>query len=216
MSIEKLLKTNVNEHIEKKNNLSYLSWAWAWAEALKADPSATYQIALFDEHGADGRKRTVPYMNINDTAMVMVTVTIFGKAMTCQLPVMDHRNKAIPNPDAFAVNTAHMRCMTKALSLHGLGLYIYAGEDLPEEGPVPASVKHSPRGGIGEDLPAEEKEYLKTVADILTTQVAEGNVGRAYERLTEENLEAEQKVYLWDQLDSKTRSALKKAKEAAN
>lgn len=216
MSIEKLLKTNVNEHVEKKNNLSYLSWAWAWAEALKADPTATYQIALFDEHGADGRKRTVPYMNINDTAMVMVTVTIFGKPMTCQLPVMDHRNKAIPNPDAFAVNTAHMRCMTKALSLHGLGLYIYAGEDLPEEGPVPASIKHSPRGGIGEDLPAEEKEYLKTVADILTTQVAEGNVGRAYERLTEENLEADQKVYLWDQLDSKTRSALKKAKEAAN
>jgi len=51
--------------------------------------------------------------------------------MTCQLPVMDHRNKAILNPDAFQVNTAIMRCMTKALSLHGLGLYIYAGEDLP-------------------------------------------------------------------------------------
>jgi hypothetical protein len=216
MSVEKLLKTNVNEHIEKKNNLSYLSWAWAWAEALKADPAATYQIALFDEHGADGRKRTVPFMTINDTAMVMVTVTMFGKPMTCQLPVMDHRNKAIPNPDAFAVNTAHMRCMTKALSLHGLGLYIYAGEDLPEEGPVPSSVKHSPRGGIGEELPAEEKEYLKAMADMLTTQVAAGEVGRAYERMTEENLEAEQKVYLWDQLDSKTRSALKKAKEAAN
>ena len=64
--------------------------------------------------------------------MVFVTVTMFGKAMTCQLPVMDFRNKAIHNPDAFAVNTAIMRCMTKALSLHGLGLYIYAGEDLPE------------------------------------------------------------------------------------
>jgi hypothetical protein len=216
MSIEKLLKTNVNEHIEKKNNLSYLSWAWAWAEALKADPSATYQIALFDEYGTDGRKRTVPYMNIHDTAMVMVTVTIFGKPMACQLPVMDHRNKAIQNPDSFAVNTALMRCMAKGLALHGLGLYIYAGEDLPEEGPVPASVKHSPRGGIGDELPTEEKEYLKAVADMLTTQVAAGEVGRAYERMTEENLEAEQKVYLWDQLDSKTRSALKKAKEAAN
>jgi hypothetical protein len=72
------------------------------------------------------------FMDINGTAMVWVTVTIFDKAMTCQLPVMDHRNKAIPNPDAFQVNTAIMRCMTKALSLHGLGLYIYAGEDLPE------------------------------------------------------------------------------------
>jgi hypothetical protein len=72
------------------------------------------------------------YMDINGTAMVWVTVTMFDKPMTCQLPVMDHRNKAILNPDAFQVNTAIMRCMTKALSLHGLGLYIYAGEDLPQ------------------------------------------------------------------------------------
>jgi hypothetical protein len=57
---------------------------------------------------------------------------MFDKPMTCQLPVMDHRNKAIQSPDAFQVNTAIMRCMTKALGLHGLGLYIYAGEDLPE------------------------------------------------------------------------------------
>ena len=118
-----MLKTNVNEHTEKKNGLTYLSWAWAWAEALKADPEATYKIEMFE-----GK----PFVDINGTAMVMVTVTMFGKPMTCQLPVMDYRNKAIPSPDAFAVNTAIMRCMTKALSLHGLGLYIYAGEDLPE------------------------------------------------------------------------------------
>jgi hypothetical protein len=121
--IEKLLKTNVNEHTEKKNGLTYLSWAWAWAEALKADPEAIYKIEMFGDKC---------FMDINGTAMVFVTVTLFGKPMTCQLPVMDYRNKAIPNPDAFAVNTAIMRCMTKALSLHGLGLYIYAGEDLPE------------------------------------------------------------------------------------
>lgn len=123
MSIEKLLKENVNGHVEKKNGLSYLSWAWAWAEALKADPAATYKVEMFGDKC---------YMDINGTAMVWVTVTMFGKPMTCQLPVMDYRNKAIPTPDAFAVNTAIMRCMTKALSLHGLGLYIYAGEDLPE------------------------------------------------------------------------------------
>ena len=118
-----MLKTNVNEHTEKKNGLTYLSWAWAWAEALKADPEATYKIEMFD-----GKC----FMDINGTAMVFVTVTLFGKPMTCQLPVMDYRNKAIPKPDAFAVNTAIMRCMTKALILHGFGLYIYAGEDLPE------------------------------------------------------------------------------------
>ena len=124
MNIETLLKTNVNDHIEKKNNLSYLSWAWAWAEALKADPKAVYKVEMFGDKC---------YMDINGTAMVWVTVTMFDKQMTCQLPVMNYKNQAIPNPDAFAVNTAIMRCMTKALSLHGLGLYIYAGEDLPED-----------------------------------------------------------------------------------
>ena len=122
-----LLTLNVNDHTEKKANLTYLSWAWAWAEALKADQDAHYQVQMW---GKDGEEKC--YMDINGTCMVWVTVTMFGKPMTCQLPVMDHRNKAVPNPDAFQVNTAIMRCMTKALSLHGLGLYIYAGEDLPE------------------------------------------------------------------------------------
>jgi len=122
-AINKLLSTNVNSHTEKKNNLTYLSWAWAWAEALKADEDAVYKVEMFGDKC---------YMDVNGTAMVFVTVTMFRKPVTCQLPVMDFRNKAILNPDAFAVNTAIMRCMTKALSLHGLGLYIYAGEDLPE------------------------------------------------------------------------------------
>ena len=122
-AINKLLSTNVNNHTEKKGNLTYLSWAWAWAEALKADEDATFNVEMFSDKC---------YMDINGTAMVFVTVTMFRKSVTCQLPVMDYKNKAIPNPDAFAVNTAIMRCMTKALSLHGLGLYIYAGEDLPE------------------------------------------------------------------------------------
>ena len=118
-----LLSKNVNEHTEKKANLTYLSWAWAWAEALRVDPDATYKVEMFGDKC---------YMDINGTAMVFVTVTMFGKPMTCQLPVMDFRNKAILSPDAFAVNTAIMRCMTKALALHGLGLYIYSGDDLPE------------------------------------------------------------------------------------
>jgi len=119
-----LLKINVNDHTEKKNGLTYLSWAWAWAEVLKADPSAVFHVEQFD-----GK----PYMDVNGTGMVWVTVTMFGQPRTCMLPVMDYRNKPITNPDAFAVNTAIMRCMTKAVSLHGLGLYIYAGEDVPEE-----------------------------------------------------------------------------------
>jgi hypothetical protein len=135
MNINDLLVLNVNEHTEKKNGLTYLSWAWAWAEALKADPAATFKVEMFGDKC---------YMEINGTAMVWVTVTLFGKPMTCQLPVMDYKNKAVPNPDAFAVNTAIMRCMTKALSLHGLGLYIYAGEDIPEEDAKPVKEEVKP------------------------------------------------------------------------
>jgi hypothetical protein len=125
-----LLKINVNDHTEKKNGLTYLSWAWAWAEALKADPAATFEVKSFNYDAYT----ELPFMSMNGTAMVWVTVTMFGKPMTCFLPVMDHRNKPIASPDSFQVNTAIMRCMVKGLALHGLGLYIYAGEDLPDDG----------------------------------------------------------------------------------
>ena len=128
MTINKLLALDVKDYVEKKNGLTYLSWAHAWAEALKADPASTFHVDTFQR--ADGT--TIPYMEMNGgTGMVWVRVTMFGKEMTCFLPIMDHRNKPIPNPDSFQTNTAIMRCMTKALALHGLGLHIYAGEDLP-------------------------------------------------------------------------------------
>lgn len=142
--IANLLKLNVQDHVEKKNGLTYLSWAWAWAEALKADPTATFHVDTFQR--ADGT--TIPYMDINGTAMVWVRTTLFGKEMTCMLPIMDHRNKPIQNPDAFQVNTAIMRCLTKCLAMHGLGLYIYAGEDLPEDDgvvPPPKPPKAEPK-----------------------------------------------------------------------
>jgi hypothetical protein len=119
-----LLKINVNDHIEKKGNLSYLSWAWAWAEVLKLDPGAWWNAHEWADR---------PAMFLPDgTAMVKVSVEVKGDTKTCVLPVMDNRNRAIVNPDAFAVNSAIMRCLTKAIAMHGLGLYIYAGEDLPE------------------------------------------------------------------------------------
>jgi len=198
--IAKLLAKNVNDHVEKKNGLSYLSWAWAWAEALKADANATYRVEMFD-----GKC----FMDINGTAMVFVTVTMFGKQMTCQLPVMDYRNKAIPKPDAFAVNTAIMRCMTKALALHGLGMYLYSGEDLPEEG---KAVVITPRDGIGEDLPQETKEFLQELASSVKELVKNGKAVDALKMIDEQQLEADQKVYLSNQLESSVRSALKKAK----
>lgn len=216
MSIEALLKLNVNEHTEKKQNLTYLSWAWAWAEALKADPKASYKVEMFGDKC---------YMEVNGTAMVWVTVTLFDKPMTCQLPVMDSSNKAIPlkgytavskygkeyrvECDAFAVNTAIMRCMTKALGLHGLGLYIYAGQDLPDEDAPVEKVIITPTQGIADTLPPEEMEYLRELAIELIT--LDGKQG--LEKMEAENLEADQKVALWGLLPSKVRSAIKKAKE---
>jgi len=148
MTPVELLKLNVNDHVEKKQGLTYLSWAWAWAEALKADPAATFEVRM---------NEGLPYAVIEDTAMVFVTVTMFGKPLTCFLPVMNGANKpitfsgrevqtrngpVIEKIDSFNVNTALMRCLTKCLAFHGLGLYIYAGEDLPEEEePTPAPVK---------------------------------------------------------------------------
>ena len=167
MSPLDLLKLNVNEHTEKKNGLTYLSWAWAWQEALKADPTANFNVKTFmrDQY------TEVPYMDINGTAMVWVTVTMFDKPMTCMLPVMNHRNQPIQNPDAFQVNTAIMRCMTKALALHGLGLYIYSGDDLPEE-----DAKAAPTPKTMGELTKQEgaPKYEKILAKTAPLQVGEG------------------------------------------
>lgn len=137
MNFNELRKIDVSEHIEKKNNLSYLSWAYAVDELLQKDSDATWDYRFFDYETGQ-----VPYCRIGESCMVFCTVNAFGKARTAQLPVMDHRNKAIQNPDSFQVNTAMQRCLAKAISLHGIGLYIYAGEDLPEQDKVdPVAVK---------------------------------------------------------------------------
>ena len=157
--IKDLLKLNVNDHTKKKGKLTYLSWAWAWAQALEVDPTATFEVQMFGDKC---------FMDINGTAMVWVTVTMFGKPMTCQLPVMNHLNKAIQNPDAFAVNTSIMRCMTKALSLHGLGLYIYAGEDLPPSEEPESTVNES-----------EMMDWLTAIADSENLETLQKNFVQA-------------------------------------
>jgi hypothetical protein len=117
-----LRKINVNEHTDRKGKFTYLSWAWAVDQLLQLDPSATWDY-----------KDPVYFA---ETLMVFCSVTAFGKTMTAQLPVLNHQNKAISNPNAMDVNTAMQRCLAKAIALHGIGLYIYAGEDVPDENPV--------------------------------------------------------------------------------
>ena len=117
MQFKDLRQINVGQHIEKKNGLSYLSWSWALDQLLQLDDAATWEYLDPKRFG--------------DTLMVFCRVTAFGKSRTAQLPVMNFRNQAISNPNAYDVNTAMQRCLAKAISLHGIGLYIYAGEDLP-------------------------------------------------------------------------------------
>lgn len=123
---EKLSKINVNDKIEKKNGLNYLSWAYAWGELKKIYPNANYKIYETETgciYHTDGK-----------TCWVKTGVIINELEYIEYLPVMDYKNKSIPLKDvtSFDVNKAIQRSLTKALARHGLGLYIYAGEDLPE------------------------------------------------------------------------------------
>tara|TARA_R110000751_G_scaffold14819_7_gene47906 strand:- start:1273 stop:2115 length:843 start_codon:yes stop_codon:yes gene_type:complete len=124
-----LSKIDVSEHVEKKNNLTYLSWAWAWGILKDKYPQATFEKHWFDH--ACGR---LPYAtDPAGNTFVSVTVTIGDDAMTEVMPVLNHANKSVKNPDAFQVNTSLQRALAKAIGLHGLGAYIYQGEDLPPE-----------------------------------------------------------------------------------
>ena len=118
---------DVSEYTEKKGNFTYLSWAWAVRELLKVDPQATWKICEYQQ--ADGE--TAPYMMTAAGAFVKVKLWVGGICREQVHPVLDNRNQTIEQPNAFHVNTSIMRCLTKAIALHGLGLYIYAGEDLP-------------------------------------------------------------------------------------
>ena len=122
-----LYAVNVNGHTEKKNNLTYLSWAWAWGEIKKRHPDATYTVY----ENADGWN----YHTDGRTCWVKTGVTVNVIEHIEYLPVMDYKNKSIPveNVTSYDVNKSIQRSLTKACARHGLGLYIYAGEDLPEE-----------------------------------------------------------------------------------
>jgi len=163
MNFEEVYKINVNEHTEKKNNLTYLSWAWAWAEFKKAYPDAEYEIKRF-ENG-------LPYVYDENTGyMVFTSVTAGGLTYEMWLPVMDGANKAmkkdpytymtkygektVESATMFDVNKTIMRCLVKNLAMFGLGLYIYAGEDLPEnnENEIKATITEAIEKSIKEEI----------------------------------------------------------------
>tara|TARA_R100001510_G_scaffold57057_1_gene63982 strand:- start:1364 stop:1975 length:612 start_codon:yes stop_codon:yes gene_type:complete len=157
---ETLNAINVNEHTENKNGLTYLSWAWAWQVTKENYPTAIYTIY----ESAEG----MFYHTDGKTAWVKTGVTIEDVEHIEYLPVMDYRNKSISmsNITSTDVNKTIQRSLTKAIARHGLGLYVYAGEDLPskDDGKTTAPKKVEKKAVKKEDTPEEKfalaKEYI--------------------------------------------------------
>jgi hypothetical protein len=120
----KLNAINVNEHIEKKGDFSYLSWPFAVQQLRLADPTATWSVRRFSDD--------LPYQKTDLGVFVEVSVCVQGITLSQIHPVLDSKNRTLMEPSAFDINTSIQRCLVKAVALHGLGLYIYAGEDLPQ------------------------------------------------------------------------------------
>ena len=178
---ETLNNANVNGHTEEKNGLTYLSWAWAWAEVKKAFPEANYTIEKFNG---------LPYVYDENTGyMVYTTVTIEGITHEMWLPVMDGANKAmkakpytytvkrygkeeaktVAAATMFDVNKAIMRCLVKNLAMFGLGLYIYAGEDLPEVEQNANQMAYPSRDEMLKEVSKSYPEGSKNLAALLGT-----------------------------------------------
>lgn len=172
VDFKSLYSINVNENVEKKNGLSYLSWAWAWAEFMKQYPQAEYEIVKFNG---------LPYAYDPNTGyMVYTKVTVDGQTREMWLPVMDSANRAmkaesytvtnkwgkestVEAATMFDINKTIMRCLVKNLAMFGLGLYIYAGEDLPEEEQTPKAMPSKAFNGP-KKASVEDKAYISSNA----------------------------------------------------
>lgn len=194
-SVERMLSLDCGQFIEKRGNLSYLSWASAWDRVLREDPTANYHVHQF----ADGPVQRMPTKGW----MVWVDVTIHGLTRTMYLPVMDNRNQAIAEPDAFAINKTIQRALAKGIAMHGLGLYVYRGEDVPEGG------KGQPEDSLDPetDPPDEnrmrkerhdaamEQPHVHEAVDTIKTALAAGDLTTAA-------------AAWWDKLDDEDKMAI--------
>ena len=187
---EELYALNVNDKVERKGNLSYLSWSYAWSEFKKKYPDATYRVESFDGMFCTGNEK-MGYM-------CLTSVTADGLTYEMWLPVMDSRNKSLLNPTTFDINKTIMRCLTKNLAMFGLGLYIYAGEDLPEG-------EEEPQGKHTQNKPSmapKTNDFASTVKPITlsgliteyglenpakTVAALEGRFGKELKNFTEED-----------------------------
>jgi hypothetical protein len=156
-SFARLSGINVNDHIEKKGQFSYLSWPYAVAQLRLACPDATWEVRRFDG---------LPFLKTENGYFVEVAVTVEGVTLSQLHPVLDARNKPIGEPTVFDLNTSLQRCLVKAIALHGLGLSVYAGEDLPasrEDGSMKPAATIAPIVG-GKATPAQMR-FIERLID---------------------------------------------------
>ena len=169
----KLDEVDVTKHVEKKGKFSYLSWAYAVRELKKRHPNATWTV-----HEYEGK----PYMATDCGYFVKVSVVVGDVEMTQIHPVLDHQNKPILKPNAFQINTSIQRCLAKAIALHGLGIHLFAGEDLP---PSPPLNEHQARLLL-DIIKDNKKEGLVDTVEhqISIGQINQGNFHQAMEHYT--------------------------------
>jgi hypothetical protein len=142
---------NVSDHIEKKGGFSYLSWPYAVAQLRLADPTATWSVVRFNG---------LPFLATEAGVFVEVAVTVQGITLSQIHPVLDGRNRPLIAPNSFDINTSIQRALVKAIALHGLGLYVYAGEDLPVASVETTSANDEPTKPT--ELPAPRADARRT------------------------------------------------------
>jgi hypothetical protein len=162
-----LASVDVSAHLEKKGPYSYLSWPYAVAELRKAEPTATWEVI---------RWNGLPYLQTEAGSFVEVAVTVNGIRLSQLLPVLDGKNRVILAPNAFDINTSIQRALVKCIALHGLGLSIYAGEDIPmtdqaEPEPAPTRSRQAPAKRstqlkqVGTGLSSEQQDKISKLID---------------------------------------------------
>jgi hypothetical protein len=149
-----LAAVNVNDHLEKKGQFNYLSWPFAVSKLRMFDETATWEVKRFDG---------LPYQTTDCGTFVEVAVTVKGITLSQIHPVLDSQNKTIPVPSAFQINTSIQRCLVKAIALHGLGIGVYAGEDLPHADSASDSYSKPATSQVRTIKPAAENDAPLTV-----------------------------------------------------
>jgi hypothetical protein len=167
----RLSAINVSEHIERKAGHAYLSWPFAVAQLRLAEPTATWEVRRFNG---------LPYLMSEAGVFVEVAVTVQAVTLSQIHPVLDGRNRPLLAPTAFDINTSLARCLVKAIALHGLGLYIYAGEDLPQIGTEPAAndgaaglpPSPAPAVVIGKAITVAQQQTIRHLAEEANVDLA--------------------------------------------